>query len=37
MMVVVLLGLLLAQPQERAAQLAVPDRQQAEDLARAGC
>jgi tetratricopeptide (TPR) repeat protein len=36
MMVVVLLGLLLAQPQERAAQLAVPERQQAEDLARAG-
>jgi Tfp pilus assembly protein PilF len=36
MMVVVLLGLLLAQPQERAAQLAVPDRQHAEELARAG-
>ena len=35
-MVVVLLGLLLAQPQNRAAQLAVPDRQHAEELARAG-
>jgi hypothetical protein len=35
-MIVVLLGLLLAQPQNRAAQLAVPDRQHAEELARAG-